>query len=70
MFTYDVYESFQRRQESVVVVAINLEDAYTSVIYTYLVHYLLDCRNNVWMVNWIVGKLRERTVVLSFGLHI
>ncbi|NQZ78185.1 MAG: endonuclease/exonuclease/phosphatase family protein, partial [Ekhidna sp.] len=65
-FAYDVYEGFQRKEETLAV-AIDLEDAYNKVQFTLLMELLLTYGVSNTMTRWIAAALQERTVVLRLG---
>ena len=65
-FAYDVYEGFQRKQQTLAV-AIDLEDAYNRVDFQTLMDLLQQLGVNQTIVRWIGAALLERTVVMRFG---
>ena len=66
MLAYEIYEAFQRKDDTVVA-AIDLEDAYNRVDFVQLVRYLLEFDVNIWIVCWIAASLMVRKVVLKSG---
>ena len=63
-FVYDVYEGFQRKEQTLAV-AIDLEDAYTRVPFRLLMDLFVQCGVSLTLARWIAGVLLERTVVMS-----
>ena len=65
-FAHDVYEGFQRKEQTLAV-AIDLEDAYNRVQIKTLVDLLLKHKVSFTMTRWIAAALLERTVALRLG---
>ena len=63
-FAYDVYEGFQRKEQTVAV-AINLEDAYNRVQFKLLMDLLIQHGVNLTLTQWFAGALLERTVIVQ-----
>ena len=65
-FAYDVYEGFQRKEQTVAV-AISLEDAYNRVQSKLLMDLLIQYGVSLTLTQWFTGALLERTVVVQLG---
>ena len=65
-FAYDVYEGFQRKEQTVAV-AIDLEDAYNRVQFKLLMDLLIQYGVSLTLIRWVAEALLERTVVMQLG---
>ena len=65
-FAYDVYEGFQKKEQTVAV-AIDLEDAYNRVQFSTLIELLQQNGVSATMTRWIAAALQTRTVVMRMG---
>ena len=66
IFSFDVYEAFQRKEETLSV-ALDLEDAYNRVSFNTLIDILVSYEVNPFTIKWIAAALMERTVALRLG---
>ena len=65
-FVYDVYEGFQRTEQTVAV-AIDLEDAYKRVQFKLLMDLLIQYGVSLTLIRSVAETLLERTVVMQLG---
>ena len=65
-FAYDVYEGFQRKEQTVAV-AIDLEDAYNRVQFKLLMDLLIQYGVSLTLIRWVAEALLERIVVMQLG---
>ena len=62
-FTYDVYEGFQRKEQTVAVAA-DLEDAYNRAQFKLLMELFAQYGISVTLTRWLAAALQERKVAM------
>ena len=67
MLASDVYDGFERGEETVVV-ALDLEDAYNRVQYDNLMRMLVNMEISPSLVIWISIAMHKRKVALRLGM--
>ena len=65
-FAYDVYEGFQRKEQTLVVV-VDLKDAYNRVQFKLLMELLVQYGVSLTLTRWLVAALQERKVAMRLG---
>ena len=62
-FAYDVYEGFQRKEQTLAV-AVDLEDAYYRVQFKLLMELLRQYGVSLTLTRWLAAALQERKVAM------
>ena len=65
-FVYDVSEGFQRTEQTLVV-AVDLEDAYSKMQFKLLVEFLVQYDIGLTLTRWLAGAILERKVTMRLG---
>ena len=65
-FAYDVYEGFQRKEQTLAV-AVDLEDAYNRVQFKLLLELLRQYDVSWTLTRWLAAALQERKVAMRLG---
>ena len=65
-FAYDVYEGFQRKEQTLAV-AVDLEDAYNRVQFKLLMELLRQYDVSLTLTRWLAAALQERKVAMRLG---
>ena len=67
---YDVYEGFQRKEQSTVAVATNLKDTYNRVQLKLLMNLLIQYGVSLILTQWVARALLERTGYAAWKLEL
>ena len=65
-FVYDVYEGFQRKEETLAV-AVDLEDAYNRVQLKLLMELVVQYGVSLTLTRWLAAALQKRKVAMRLG---